>query len=94
MTKAAFIAYLKNGGRVRMITFRGDTVPSEHKLAGERKAEHVQGNGIRFTGGSWLYFDDIKARDMSLVAAGMPWPAVSLGWCVYQLVDDPATTTA
>jgi hypothetical protein len=91
MTKAAFITYLKNGGRVRMITFRGDALPADHKLAGDRQAERIQGNGIQFTGGSWLYFSDMKAEDMSLVAAGMPWPAVNIGWATYQLLDNPAT---
>ena len=76
-----------------MITFRGEAVPSDHKLAGDRTVTKVQGNAVQFSGGSWLYFDDIKAADMSSVAAGMPWDAVNIGWATYQLLDDPATVT-
>jgi hypothetical protein len=90
MKKSEFIKYLTSGGRVRMITFRGDAVPTGHKLAGDRQAMKVQGNAIQFTGGSWLYFDEIKASAMSEVAAGMPWPAVNIGWATYQLLDNPA----
>lgn len=88
MNKTQFFNYLANGGRVRMITWHGEPVPSDHKLASVRRAEKVQSNAIQFTGGSWLYKDEIKASDVNEVFAGGERPAVSIGWATYQLLDE------
>ena len=87
MNKSQFFKYLSDGGKIKMITFHGQPVPSSHKLAAIRKAEKVQSNGIKFEGGSWLMKSDVKASDVTDVAAGGSLPAVSIGWAVYQLVD-------
>lgn len=86
MNKSQFFKYLENGGRVKMITFHGEPLPADHKLAGVRRAEKIQTNAIQFTGGSWLYKDDVKASDVTDVFAGNDTPAVSIGWCTYQLI--------
>lgn len=87
MNKSKFFDYLAKGGKVKMITFHGQPLPSEHKLAGVRQADKVQSNAIKFTGGSWLYKDEVKASEVTEVFAGSDKPAVSIGWAVYQLVD-------
>jgi hypothetical protein len=88
MNKAQFFQYLENGGKIKMISFHGEPVPSNHKLATIRQAEKVQSNAIKFTGGSWLYKSEVKASEVTEVAAGNNIPAVSIGWAVYQLVGD------
>lgn len=87
MNKSQFFKYLENGGKIKMITFHGQAVPPNHKLAAVRKAEKVQSNGVKFEGGSWLMKNDFKASDVTEVFAGGNVPAVSIGWAVYQLVD-------
>ncbi len=87
MNKSQFFKYLENGGKVKMITFHGEPMPEDHRLAGARQAIKVQSNAIQFEGGSWLYKDDVKAKDVTEVFAGSDKPAISLGWCVYQLIN-------
>lgn len=79
MNKTKFIEYLKNGGKIQMIEFEGGK-PSE-KLGVVREAEKVQTNGVRFVGGSWIYFSDIDAKTIEEKDG-----IVNLGWCKYKLV--------
>lgn len=87
MNKTQFFKYLENGGRVRMLTWHDEPVPTDHKLAGVRYAEKVQSNSIKFNNGSWLYKDEVKASNVHNVSAGGKKPAICIGWAVYQLVD-------
>lgn len=81
MNKTQFINYLKDGGRVRMVSYRGGDVGKN--LNSIREAEKIQTNGVKFTGGSWLMWDDFKASDISMTARNI----ISLGWCEYELLD-------
>lgn len=87
MTKSQFFKYLSDGGKIRMIAYHGEAVPDGHPLAGIRYAEKVQNNAIRFNNNSWLYKNDIKATDVTEVAAVGTSKAVSVGWAVYQLIN-------
>lgn len=55
MNKTKLIEYFKRGGSIKVIS------PQSHKYYNiERKAEKIQTNSLRFEGGSWLFFRDIK----------------------------------
>lgn len=87
MNKSQFFKYLADGGAVRMITWHDQPLPAGHALANVRVASKVQSNAIEFNDGSRLYKDEVKASDVTEVAAGGDRPAVSIGWAVYQLVE-------
>lgn len=86
MNKSQFFKYLADGGKVKMVTFHGQELPADHKLAQVRHAEKVQSNSIMFNDGSWLYKNDVNASDVAEVAAGSDSKVISLGWAVYQLI--------
>lgn len=86
MNKSQFFKYLADGGKVEMISFHGDKVPTA--LQGVRYAIKVQSNAIKFNNDSWLYKHDIKASDVTSVAIGETRPGVNLGWCIYKLVSN------
>lgn len=82
MNKTQFFTYLSNGGKIKMITWHGEDLPADHELSQVRQAEKVQTNAIKFTGGSWLSKDQVKASDVCFVSPGV----VSVGWATYQLI--------
>lgn len=60
MNKKQLIQSLRDG--VRYVV----TSPKTHKYYGvPREADIIQTNAIRFDGGSWLYFADVKATDIT-----------------------------
>jgi hypothetical protein len=58
MNKKLLIEYFKRNGKVRIVT------PNHNFYGVDRKAEKIQTNSLRFEGGSWLYFKDIKAENI------------------------------
>ena len=49
------------GGKAYVIV-----APITHPLRGVvRKAEKIQTNAVQWTGGSWLYFDDVKSHNIT-----------------------------
>jgi len=86
MNKSQFFKYLADGGKIRMITWHDQPVPTNHELGAIRYAEKVQSNAIKFNNGSWLYKDEVNASDVHEVTVGDEVPAVSIGWAVYQLI--------
>ncbi len=61
MNKKELKEYFKQGGKIKVIS------PKSHKFFNIiREAEKIQTNALKFRGGSWLYFNDIKADLISL----------------------------
>lgn len=85
MNKTEFFRYLANGGKVRMITFRGDKTTNE-AVYEPRHAIKIQSNGVKFNNDSWLFKNDIDAKNMTstITDDGL---LVNIGWCEYLLVD-------
>lgn len=90
MNKAQFFKYLQSGRPIKMISYHNQPVPDYHSLSAVRWAVKVQTNAVQFNDGGWLHKDDIKASDVTSVAAGSDLPAVNVGWAVYQLVKETA----
>ena len=53
-TLTDFKKFLANGGSIRLISVYGE--PAAERVAGVRKAERMQTNGVYFEGGSYLEF--------------------------------------
>jgi intein/homing endonuclease len=58
MNKKLLIEYFKKNGRIRVLT------PNHKYYSVDRKAEKIQTNSLKFEGGSWIYFKDIKAENI------------------------------
>lgn len=54
MNKTLLIEYFKKGGSIKIVS------PNHKYYNIDRKAEKIQTNSIKFEGGSWIYFKDIK----------------------------------
>ena len=60
MNKEGLKRYFKGGGSVKIINHQG------HKFFNVvRKAEKNQSNAVMFSGGSWLYFNEIDPKNIT-----------------------------
>lgn len=59
MNKKQLLQKFKDGVKFKVVS------PSHKYFNVERKAEKVQTNAIKWSGGSWCYFSDIKAENIT-----------------------------
>lgn len=86
MNKTQFIRLLSTPGiKVKMTYWQGELIPHDAKLAEVRTVDKVQSNAIKFSNGSWLYFNEIKPNEVRLLDNG----DISIGWATYRVWATP-----
>lgn len=83
--KSDFIRYLKDGGKVQVLTLHLETPPAEMQAV--RTPEKVNTVSCRFEGGSHLFFDSFSAGDCDSYFAEGKGVIFNIGWAEYVLLD-------
>lgn len=79
MHKSQFIKLLSTPGViVKMTYWHGQLVPN----AEDRTVSKVQSNAVKFSNGSWLYFNEINSEEVRLLDNG----DISIGWATYKVI--------
>jgi hypothetical protein len=73
------IEYFKLGGRTRVLN------PNHKYYNIDRKAEKIQTNSLRFEGGSWIYFKEIKP--INIFRSGFKIDNLEGGFIDYIFID-------